>query len=147
MIELYWSGAGKVAILAFRNAAKSTKLEQALVLGGLTQRFNYGVILCATVERAVERLRSVKYELETNGVIDELFGDMRGDVWQQSRIILKNNICIDAIGCGQSVRGMKFLSYRPDFVFADDIEELSPYLDNVSTPERREDLSRWFYGA
>jgi hypothetical protein len=36
-------------------------------------------------------------------------------------------------------------AWARDMRVADDIEELSPYLDNVSTPERREDLSRWFY--
>jgi hypothetical protein len=103
--------------LCFRDAAKSTLAEECLILGSLVQAFHYAVIVCATVERAVQHLDSIKHEIETNEVIEEVFGDQRGETWQQTRITLANGTCIDAIGASQNTRGMKYRNYRPDFVF------------------------------
>jgi hypothetical protein len=42
---------------------------------------------------------------------------------------------------------MKYLSARPGFALIDDIEENTKDNDNVSTPEKRDDLRRWFRGT
>ena len=142
LIESYW---GDFVALCFRDAAKSTLAEECLILGSLVQAFHYAVIVCATVERAVQHLNSIKHEIESNEVIEEVFGDQRGETWQQTRITLANGTCIDAIGASQNTRGMKYRNHRPDFVFIDDIEELNRSgNDNVSTPEKRAELARWF---
>lgn len=147
MIELYWGEDQKVVILSFRQSAKSTLAEETLALKALIHDFDYAVIVCATVDRAAQRLGSIKRELETNEDIEYLFPKVRGPVWQETRIVLSNGVCIDAVGSGQNTRGMKYLSARPGFALIDDIEENTKDNDNVSTPEKREELRRWFSGT
>ncbi len=147
MVDLYWSGVSRGAVQCFRGSAKSTRAEESIILQAVFKRFNYAVILGANEDRACDRLLKVKYQLETNSQLEALFGPARGDIWQATRIVLRNGVCIDAVGAGQSLRGMKYLDYRPQYAFVDDLEELSRYLDNVSTPEKREELSEWFYGS
>ena len=147
MISLYWGKDQKVAILSFRGSAKSTLAEETIALKALIKDFDYAVIVCATVDRAAQRLGSIRRELETNEDIEWLFKDTRGKVWQETRIVLANGVCIDAVGAGQNTRGMKYLSSRPSFALIDDIEENAPTNDNVSTPEKRDELRRWFRGT
>jgi hypothetical protein len=148
MVRLYWSKAQRVCILSFRGSAKSTLAEETIALKAIIKDFDYAVIVCATVDRAAQRLGSIKTELETNEDIEWIFGGSpRGKVWQETRIVLANGVCIDAIGAGQNTRGMKYLTARPSFAFIDDIEENTQSNDNVSTPEKRDELRRWFRGT
>ena len=147
MIELYWGAEEKVAMLCFRGSAKSTRAEESIILQALFGRFRYAVIVGANEDRACDRLLAIKFQLETNPTIEALFGPQRGDCWQSTRIILRNGVCLDALGAGQSLRGLKYLNDRPQFALIDDLEELSRYLDNVSTPEKRAELARWTYGS
>src|ERR1700680_4765204 len=100
IIGLYWSKAEKVVVLSFRGSAKSTIAEETICLKALVKDFEYAVIVCATVDRAAQRLGSIKRELETNEEIEWLFGRQRGKVWQETRIVLANGVCIDAVGVG-----------------------------------------------
>jgi hypothetical protein len=147
MISLYWGDDQKVAILSFRGSAKSTLGEECLALKALMHDFDYAVIVCATVDRAAQRLGSIRREIETNEDIDLVFGNMVGKVWQETRLVLANGVCIDAVGAGQNTRGMKYLSARPSFALIDDIEENTAQNDNVSTPEKRDELRGWFRGT
>src|SRR6516164_6434703 len=130
----------RVLIQAFRGAAKSTLAEEAILIQALLRQFHNGIILGETYERAVERLRSIKHEIETNQLIFELFGDQVGPVWSESKIVLNNGAIIQAFGRGQSLRGSKHLDYRPDRCFADDIENE----DSVISPEAIEKTKNWF---
>lgn len=147
MINLYWGDDQKVVILSFRGSAKSTIAEETIALKALVKDFNYAVIVCATVDRASQRLGSIRRELETNEDVEFLFGNVRGPVWQETRIVLANGVCIDAVGAGQNMRGAKYLFSRPSFALIDDIEENTASNDNVSTPEKRDELRRWFRGT
>jgi arsenate reductase len=144
MLDLYWSGHEQVVALCFRDAGKSTLVEETLIIKALIKDFEYAVIVAATERRASDRLLSISNELIKNEIIEEVFGDVRGETWHSTRIILNNGVCIDAIGAGQNARGMKYLNSRPDIVFLDDIENNDVQNDNVSTPEKREDLARWW---
>jgi hypothetical protein len=147
LLRLYHSGHERVVALAFRGGGKSTLAERYLLIGALTKQFSYGVIVCATVDRAVDRLRSIKAQIENNDDVVEIFDSQVGTPWQETRIVLANGVCIDAVGARQSTRGLKYLASRPDCVLVDDLEEMSRDLDNVSTPERRSEISEWFYGV
>jgi hypothetical protein len=114
MLDLYWSGHEQVVALCFRDAGKSTRVEETLILKALIKDFDYAVIVAATERRASDRLLSISSELIKNEIIEEVFGDVRGDTWHTTRIILSNGVCIDAIGAGQNTRGMKYLNSRPD---------------------------------
>ena len=139
LIDLWHGGDPRVVVEAFRGAAKSTLAEEAIVVMACLRKFRNGLILGETFDRAVERLKSIKHEFEENPFIEELFGSLVGDTWTESRIVLKNGICIQAVGRGQSLRGVKHLDARPDMAFGDDIENE----ESVLTPDARAKTMRW----
>lgn len=137
MLGYHYSNVGKVLFLAFRGGAKSTLAEEVLTLAPIVNFVENpcrNFIIVGTSEtRAAERLEAIKYEFETNENLLQVFGDYRGDTWTSTRITLKNNVCIQAVGQDQSMRGVKYLAYRPDFWLLDDIEDE----EHVATPEAR----------
>jgi hypothetical protein len=139
IIELWHGASDRVLIQAFRGAAKSTLAEEAIIIAALARRFFNVIILGETYERAVERLRSIKHEFETNVFLTELFGDQVGPIWSEQRIVLNNGVVIQAFGRGQSLRGSKHLDRRPDIAFADDIENE----ESVATSEAIEKCKTW----
>ena len=136
-----WHGPDPSAlVMVFREGGKSTIAEEAFVIGAGYQLFHNALIIGATERRACERLRAIKYEIETNELLAVLFGDLKGHVWNEAEVILSNGVRIIAVGRGQSLRGTKHLHYRPDFCFCDDLEED----EHVRTPEAREETLSWF---
>jgi len=71
IIDLWHSDEPRVAIKAFRGAAKSTLAEEAIIIGACLRKFKNCIILGETEERAIERLRAIKYEFEHNEKIQE----------------------------------------------------------------------------
>lgn len=140
IIDLWHSAIAKVLFMAFRGAAKSTLSEEAIIVGACLRKFKNGIIIGESEPRAIERLTAIKHEFETNSFIEELFGPMIGSTWQERKIILTNGVVIQAFGRGQSLRGAKHLSERPDMVFPDDMEDD----ECVSTPEARAKFKAWF---
>lgn len=139
IVSLWHSDNPRVLVEAFRGAAKSTLAEEAITVMACLRRFKNGLILGETFERAVERLKAIKHEIEENAFIGELFGDLVGSTWTENKIVLANGVAIQAVGRGQSLRGVKHLDARPDMAFADDIENE----ESVATPEAREKTMRW----
>ena len=139
IVELWHGPHERVLIQAFRGAAKSTLAEEAIIIQAVLRQFHNAIILGETYERAVERLRAIKHELETNLFLNELFGDQVGPIWSEAKIQLNNGVIIQAFGRGQSLRGSKHLDHRPDRAFADDIENE----DSVTTPEAIEKCKTW----
>jgi hypothetical protein len=131
----------QVVIEGFRDAAKSTVAEEAFVLGSLFEEFRFGVVLGASLPRAKERLAAIKNEYVVNDAIIQLFGHMQGDTWGEQKIVLANKVCIMAVGAGQSMRGMRYLDDRPDFVLIDDLEDE----ESVRSPEARDGMMQWLY--
>ncbi len=125
MMAAYMSPLPQVLVKAFRGSAKSTTAEECMVQGSVFNSFNYGLIVGSTYDRAVDRLKSIKYELEFNPRLLTMFGGLEGEQWGSDTIILANGVMIKAIGRGQSARGLKDAKHntRPDFVFFDDLEE------------------------
>lgn len=129
-----------ILTIAFRGAAKSTLAEEAIIVLACLRQFKNCIILGESYDRACERLRSIKHEFESNQFIDELFGSLVGETWQEGKIVLSNGVIIQAFGRGQSLRGSKHLSERPNMVFGDDMEDE----ESISTPEAREKFKQWF---
>src|SRR5438105_5053102 len=140
IIDLIHSDNPRVLILAFRGAAKSTITEEATVIDAAFGEFTNKVILGSSFQRAADRLRAIKYEIEHNEEIEQLFGSLIGPVWNEDKIVLPNGVCIQAFGREQSFRGVKHLDHRPDRLDVDDLEDETA----VVTPEAREKLRSWF---
>jgi hypothetical protein len=150
LIEKLWAPSKRKAFMLFRGSAKTTRAEEKAVLTRCLRKYHYIIILSSSEPSAQQRLAKVKYELETNDDVAEVFdaGRKPSDIWQSTKIIVDNgDICIEALGSGQSILGKKHIDWRPDYVLIDDVEEMSENCDNVSTPEKREKLSNWFYEA
>lgn len=143
IINDWWGPTTRLLVMAFREGGKSSVAEESIILQALFEKFHNAVVLGLSLERACDRLLAIKHELEFNEYIFDIFGDVKGEVWHGSKLILRNGVCIQALGRGQSLRGMKYLHWRPDFLFCDDIEEP----EHVASPEARRDTLSWFLGT
>ena len=141
MRKLWASDKRQVVIQAFRGAGKSTTLEEDAIVVALFGEAKNILIIGENEARAVDRLRSIKHELEFNERIITAFGNQVGDTWQETKIILANGTVIQAQGKGQSLRGTKHLDRRPDYCLVDDLEDK----ESVATPNARKKLSDWVY--
>ena len=95
-------------------------------------------IISASETLAVELLRKIKYELESNPRIIQFFGDMRSSKWTENHIILTNGVNIRAKGAGGQIRG-----FRPDCLILDDIETD----ESVLSEDQRKKLKDWIFRA
>lgn len=143
MIDSMHSTSERDVIEGFRSCAKSTRAEEAVALQALYQRFHNCVIVGSSQPRAKERLAAIKHELMVNEAILYLFGKQEGEKWGEEKIVLANGVCIQAIGIGTSMRGIKHYDWRPDFGLLDDLEDE----ESVKDPHQRDKTMAWLYGA
>ena len=139
MIVDFWSDQEFVGTEAFREGAKSTVAEEGITLMALFAVNRFSLIIGSNYDRACDRLAAIKHEIETNEVIQELWGDQRGAVWNEGEIVLKNGVKIMALGARMKFRGVKHYDQRPDFVLVDDLEDE----ENTNTEDKRERLAKW----
>lgn len=140
IIRDWHSDIPNVLTLAFRGGGKSTLAEEATTIEACFGRIRNGLILGESEQRAVERLRAIKNHIETNEVLQAIFEVGPGDIWTEAKVTLSNGVMLQAYGRGQSLRGVKHLDVRPDWLLMDDIETA----DSVATPEAREKTKQWY---
>lgn len=146
IIDRWQSPARRVINIIFRGGAKSTLTEEGVTIDACLRQFKNCVILGESEGRAVDRLRAIKHELNTNEFIEDLFGPLgesTASTWTDARIVLANGVCIQAMGRGQSFRGIKHLDARPDMLLVDDLEDQ----EAVATPEAKEKWRKWFFAV
>jgi hypothetical protein len=143
ILDLFYSQSQFILVKAFRGGAKSTLAEEKLIIDALFERRQYSLIVGNSYERAAQRLMAVKWELENNEIIIELFGEQKGSTWNEDEIVLANGRKIQAFGARQSLRGAKHREWRPDQCLVDDLEDE----EMVATEEARNKLKRWYTGA
>lgn len=123
IMDLWRSADEYVCVSAFREGAKTTLSEEFLLLEGLFHNYNYLLIFGETYTKACQRIAAMKHELVTNMKIYTLFGKQTGGgSWNENRIVLPNKVCIEAHGWEEEIRGYKYLEFRPDRAYLDDIE-------------------------
>ena len=127
--------------LVFRGSAKSTIAEEAILLRAGFREFKNGLIVGETETRAIERLLAIRNEVDTNEMILEVFGDLRGPIWAENELVFSNGTRIMAMGRGQAIRGVKHNDMRPDFLFCDDLEDNK----SVENKDTRARTARWFF--
>ncbi len=142
LIEDWHASDSSYLDMVFRGGAKSTIAEEAIVIKTCFREFKNCLIVGADFDRAASRLHAIRMELENNELIRRIFGDLTGYPWGEDRIVTTTGICIQALGRGQSLRGIKWLDTRPDLLFADDLED---YADIIK-PESRKKIHDWFDG-
>lgn len=129
--------------LIFRGGAKSTMTEEAFTLLACCHLFDYMLIIGEGEDRAVDRLTAIKSELDTNERIHAHFGNLVGPIWNERKVQLSNGVFIQTRGRNQSMRGLKWLTHRPQFVFMDDIEDK----ESVSKEEHINATMSWINGV
>lgn len=132
-----------IAIMAFRGAAKSTFIEEHVLLAALFGEIKYALLVGPKWESACDRLVSIRSELENNDRLIDLFGDQKATPWSLDELVLSNGVKLQAVGAGQSLRGKKYNAERPDFAVIDDLEDE----DSVRTEESRHRMDRWMAGT
>jgi hypothetical protein len=140
LIDAWHSTIPNFLAMAFRGGAKSTLAEEAIAIAAAMCLVRSVLILGSNSDRANDRLRAIKHELETNEKIYQLFGELVGPTWNEAKVVLTNGVVMQAFGRGQSLRGVKHLDIRPDFCFADDVEEE----EHVRSPDARAETLSWF---
>lgn len=97
-------------------------------------------IISASEGLAIEWLRKIKREIETNRLLKYWFGELQGDKWTENHIILNNpaKTNIRARGAGGQIRG-----FRPDLIILDDIETD----ESVASEDQRNKLRDWVFKA
>ncbi len=139
-VDDFWSRLRFSLILAYRGSAKSTLAEEDIILAAIYREFHNILIVGASEGRAAERVGAISFEMTMNPRLVGLYGKQQGSAWTQTKLVTTGQVCIQAIGRDQDIRGIKFLDYRPDFVLVDDFEDK----DSVQTPEGRVKTLRWF---
>lgn len=144
ILGLFYSTSQYALAVAFRGGAKSTLVEEYIILAMLFKDSRFCIIIGNTYDMACQRLSAIKHELETNELIIELFGNQVGAVWSEDIIILSNGARVQAFGAKQSLRGAKTKQGdRPDLAVVDDLEDE----DMVLTELARHKARRWFDGS
>jgi len=123
-----------------REHGKTVRWSFAYVLWSIiTGKNRYALLIGASGDAARENLINIKKELEENELLLEDFKELKGDIWRDDRIELKNGTCIQAKGSGASMRGTRFRQYRPDLIILDDVLKD----DAVDSPSQRDKIFRW----
>jgi len=136
-------------IVAFRGSAKSTIATLALPLWSIIGKHkkSFVIIISQTQSQARLILANIRRELETNHLFIKDFGPFNTDQpsgeWNSSTIVVgKSGMRISVFSSGESIRGIRHSSTRPDLIVCDDLEDLS----SVKSKEIRNQTFEWFTG-
>ena len=94
-----------------------------------------------TASQALLQGENLKRELLSNSIISRLFGPMKSNTFSQDQWITETGTMVMPRGSGQQIRGLLFGNFRPDLIFADDIEDS----ESVKSEEQRRKLKEWFF--
>lgn len=144
----------RLLVLGFRGSGKSTFGSLALPLWAALEhpdKFPFIILISDSARQATLNIAAIKTELETNALIKQDYGEIKGNViddftlkgdsdeWQKQNMVLSNGVRILARSRGQKVRGLRHLQYRPKLVVVDDPEDG----EWVRTKENRDKTERW----
>ena len=94
MILDFHGPAGGVVDIVFRGGAKSTIAEEAIVIMAAMREFKNCLVIGENADRAASRLAAIRREITMNPRLIQAFGDLRGDVDGETRIVLANGLKI-----------------------------------------------------
>lgn len=145
MVRAFHSWNENEIFLCFRGSSKSTKAEETIALLAAAGLLHNCVIIGDSYTRAVDRVKTIRRHVMSNKWIKYLFanqaGVLEGDTWTEGKIELASGALVWALGQGQAVLGTKHGAYRPDYAFADDLEDA----ETAATEMSRNKLSDWWW--
>lgn len=135
-----------------RGAAKSTHMDvflpmwlKAQIYGGAALReFWVMVLVGKSEENANTLLADIQAELQYNQRYIADFGEQYNNgSWQDGEFVTKDGTAFFARGRGQSPRGLRYRSHRPDYIVIDDLDD-----DELcQNPTRVSKLTDWVLEA
>jgi len=146
----------RLLIIGFRGSGKSIFGSLALPLWAALEqptKYPFIILVADSSRQATLNITAIKHELETNDLIKQDYGQVKGTVvedftfqgegeeWQKQNIVLSNGVRILARSRGQKVRGLRHLQHRPKLVVVDDPEDG----EWVRTKENRDKTDRWLH--
>ncbi len=105
--------------------------------------FRHYLNIQATEPKALDINRAIKTEIEENELLRAMYGDQRGSRWTDQQFVLRNGVVFTAKSAGQSLRGIKYRSLRPDYILVDDLYDE----DEVNNLEQTKKINAWFWGT
>jgi len=144
IFEVWDSDEEFVLLIMPRGWGKTTLVQMLLLREGVYQRSKFPLLVSDTYDQAEEKLEALKSEYEENERITEFFGDQCNKKhWLKANFQINSGTVYKAKGAGQSMRGIKHKSQRPDMILVDDIEND----EMVATYAQREKLHKWFHAT
>lgn len=132
-------------IAAFRSSGKTTLIAHAGVLWSIfgKPQKKYVVMLGLTKSQIEEHFNNIRKELETNQLLINDFGKSRTplSIWKSDAIEIPTlSAKIVARSRGESIRGAKEVSERPDLIICDDLDDIS----SAKSLNSRNALMDWY---
>ncbi len=136
-----------VTIVAFRGSGKSTIVSLASPIWAMlgTPQKKFMLLISQTQQLARQILTNIRYEFEHNDTLIKDFGPFSevADEWRANSLVVSQySARITAISANESIRGLRHKQYRPDWIVADDVEDL----ESVKTKEGRDKIWGWLTG-
>lgn len=133
IMDLCASADELVCIEAFREAGKTTKIEEHVALAGCFRNFQYGLWGGETYEKSCQRLAAIDRELRTNERLNIVFGgNVLARKSNENKIWFASGAVLQAIGWEQEIQSYKEDMYRPDFAMLDDVENRESVRDKAA---------------
>uniref|UniRef100_UPI0025A98155 hypothetical protein n=1 Tax=Muribaculum intestinale TaxID=1796646 RepID=UPI0025A98155 len=137
----------KAAFMWHRGAAKSTNMDVFVPMWLMCQErreINVMVIVGKSEDNAKTLLSDIQAELQYNQRYIADFGEQyNAGNWQDGEFVTQTDVAFFARGRGQSPRGLRYRSHRPDYVVIDDLDDD----ELVESPARVSKLFDWVRSA
>ena len=135
-----------LAVTAFRDSGKSTMATEIYPIWAITGPLakKYILVFSLNQDQARKHLRNIKDQIEGNELLRKDFGPLEEpiDEWGSTSLVFpKIHARISAISMGQSARGTRHNSHRPDLIICDDIEDT----ETAKTMEGRNKTYDWYF--
>lgn len=127
------------AFVLYRGAAKSS-IKVMATCKAIAFALEPSIVFISESKRqaTLDNLR-VQDIFENNKVLNLIFGNLKGNIWNQELSVFNNNgytISLHATGMGSRIRGINYLGQRPSLVIPDDFESET----NCNTISGRENV-------
>lgn len=137
----------KAAFQWHRGAAKSTNMDVFVPMWLMAQEhreINVMVLVGKSEDNAKTLLGDIQAELQYNQRYIHDFGEQyNAGSWEEGQFVTRSEVAFFARGRGQSPRGLRYRSHRPDYVIIDDLDDD----ELVESPARVSKLFDWVRSA
>lgn len=137
----------KAAFQWHRGAAKSTNMDVFVPMWLMAQEhreINVMVLVGKSEDNAKTLLGDIQAELQYNQRYIHDFGEQyNAGSWEEGQFVTRSEVAFFARGRGQSPRGLRYRSHRPDYVIIDDLDDD----ELVESPARVTKLFDWVRSA